>query len=76
MRLDFNIALIDDDIDDTLRDRGVKRLEQLLGSHIRKKGFNPCFRKEKSSVPILELSTSEKKRMDLYLSDNNLSNNS
>ena len=54
MRLDFNIALIDDDIDDTLRDRGVKRLEQLLGSHIRKKGFNPCFRKEKSSVPILE----------------------
>ena len=76
MRLDFNIALIDDDIDDTLRDRGVKRLEQLLGSHIRKKGFNPCFKKEKSSVPILELSTSEKKRMDLYLSDNNLSNNS
>lgn len=76
MRLDFNIALIDDDIGDAQRDRGVKRLEQLLGNHIRKKGFNPCFIREKSSLPILGLSTSEKKRMDLYLSDNNLSNNS
>lgn len=76
MRLDFNIALIDDDLGDSQRERGVNRLEQLLGNHIRKKGFNPCFKKEKSSVAILGLSTTEKKRIDLYLSDNNLSNNS
>lgn len=76
MRLDFNIALIDDDIGDSKRERGVKRLEQLVSNHIRKKGFNPCFKKEKSSLPILALNTNEKKRIDLYLSDNNLSNNS
>lgn len=76
MRLDFNIVIIDDDRDDSTRNRGVNRLKQLLGDHIRKKGFNPVFRFEKSSHPILDLNPSEKKRVDLYLSDNNLSNNS
>ncbi|MEG1313302.1 MAG: hypothetical protein RSD40_03210, partial [Bacilli bacterium] len=76
MRLDFNIVLIDDDRDDSPRNRGVNRLKQLLENHIRRKGFNPIFRFEKSSHPILSLSSSEKKRVDLYLSDNNLSNNS
>lgn len=47
-----------------------------MENHIRRKGFNPIFRFEKSSHPILNLSSSEKKRVDLYLSDNNLSNNS
>lgn len=77
MRLDFNIVLVDDDKDDqTNRSRGVRRLKQLVENHIRKKGFQPNFIFEKSSVPILELNDNEKKRMDLYLSDNNLSNNS
>ena len=76
MRLDFNIVLIDDDRDDSPRNRGVNRLKQLLENHIRRKGFNPIFRFEKSSHPILSLSSSEKKRVDLYLSDNNLRNNS
>ena len=77
MRLDFNIVLIDDDKDDpSHRSRGVNRLKQLIENHILKKGFKPHIRFEKSSIPILELSESEKKRVDLYLSDNNLSNNS
>lgn len=76
MRLDFNIVLIDDDKDDSSRNRGVNRLKQLLENHVRKKGFKPFVRFEKSSHPILDLNDSEKKRVDLYLSDNNLSNNS
>lgn len=77
MRLDFNIVLVDDDKDDpTNRSRGVKRLKQLVENHIRQKGFKPHLIFEKSSVPILGLSENEKKRIDLYLSDNNLSNNS
>ena len=76
MRLDFNIVLIDDDKDDSHRNRGVNRLKQLLENHIKKKGFKPSIRFEKSSHPILTLVESDKKRVDLYLSDNNLSNNS
>ncbi len=76
MRLDFNVVLIDDDKDDSQRNRGVNRLKQLVENHIRQKGFKPIIRFEKSSNPILELNDFEKKRIDLYLSDNNLSNNS
>ncbi|WEI02848.1 hypothetical protein PYR78_11315 [Acinetobacter johnsonii] len=76
MRLDFNIVLIDDDKDDSQRNRGVNKLKQLLEDHIRRKGFKPIVRFEKSSLPILSLNESDKKRIDLYLSDNNLSNNS
>lgn len=76
MRLDFNIVLIDDDKDDSSRNRGVKKLKESIENHIRKKGFKPIIRFEKSSQPILLLKVSDKKRIDLYLSDNNLSNNS
>lgn len=76
MRLDFNIVLIDDDKDDSQRNRGVNRLKQRVENHIKKKGFKPIIRFEKSSHPILTLNNSDKKRIDLYLSDNNLSNNS
>lgn len=77
MRLDFNIVLVDDDKNDTSnRSRGVMRLKQLVENHIRKKGFKPFIIFESSSVPILNLGDSEKKRIDLFLSDNNLSNNS
>lgn len=63
MRLDFNIVLIDDDKDDYPRNRGVNRLKQLLEDHVRKKGFKPLIRFEKSSQPILDLNESDKKEL-------------
>ncbi len=76
MRLEFNIVLVDDDKDDSRRNSGVLKLKMQIESHILRKGFKPVVHFYKSSFDVNSLSSNDKKRIDLFLSDNNLSNNS
>jgi hypothetical protein len=72
MRLDFNLIIVDDDWDDEDNNTEVKELTEALNSKIISKGFVPaikCF----SNVDAANQDNA--KRIDLYLSDNNLGDN-
>jgi hypothetical protein len=69
MRLDFNVFLIDDDINDEDDRDALLSLEMKVSEKIRVKGFVPVVTKYGDAQSAIEAGN---KRVDLYLSDNNL----
>lgn len=78
MRLEFNIAVVDDDFENegSPRSRSVNRMIDTLKRHIESKGFIPQIFKSTSMQNCLkDINLENKKhnrRIDLYISDNNL----
>ena len=72
MRLDFNILLIDDEINDDDENEELLELKKIINQHILDKGFNPnIFIAE----DIAQANKTPKNRVDLFISDNNLKGN-
>lgn len=75
MRLDFNYVIIDDDFEDDDDSIDVRNLISKIDLSLKNKGFNPNHyeyeSKSEFEKAIRENSISTK-RIDLYLSDNNL----
>lgn len=72
MRLDFNILLIDDEINDDDENEELLELKAIINQHILDKGFNPnIFIAE----DIAQANKTPKNRVDLFISDNNLKGN-
>lgn len=72
MRLDFNLVVVDDDWDDQDRNTNIKELIYQISEKVRTKGF--VLQHQGFSNPEEALSKANK-RVDLFLSDNNLGNN-
>lgn len=72
MRLEFNVVLIDDDIDDPDTSRPVLDLIDKLNKGIERKGFIPQIKTYSSIYAITGI---DLKRIDLFISDNNLGDN-
>jgi hypothetical protein len=72
MRLDFNLIIVDDDWDDDDSNTEIKKLTQELELKIKSKGFVPHVTGFSS---VNAANESNAKRIDLYLSDNNLGDN-
>lgn len=78
MRLDFNYAIIDDDFVDEDDSLEVEELIVKIDDSIRDKGFNPICKRYNSKQAFENSIAHEDitpNRIDLYLSDNNLGNN-
>lgn len=78
MRLDFNYAIIDDDFIDEDDSLEVEELISKIDESVRDKGFNPICKRYKSKQEFEDSIAREDispNRIDLYLSDNNLGNN-
>lgn len=73
MRLDFNVILVDDDWDDEDNNSDLKNLIHELEQKILSKGFQPNI---KPFASITEANLNDNRRTDLFLSDNNLGDNS
>lgn len=79
MRLDFNYVVIDDDFLDEDDREDIDILIQKIDDRLKQKGFEPSARLFASKENFEQHIKKEKqttKRIDLYLSDNNLGNNS
>ena len=75
MRLDFNYVVIDDDLEDVDDRADVVNLINKIDNKLRNKGFVPkCFMYSSKNEFTSDLSRNEltTNRIDLYLSDNNL----
>jgi len=72
MRLDFNVIVVDDDWDDDDSNAGIKALIQQLELKVKYKGFTP---KVSGFSSVAEAGKVNSRRVDLYLSDNNLGDN-
>lgn len=76
MRLKFNIALIDDDIENERKSRVIQILISELEKYVANKGFQPVIFKFTNMEQCLNDDSIDKikhkNRVDLYLSDNNL----
>lgn len=75
MRLDFNYVVIDDDLEDIDDRADVVRLIDEIDNKLRDKGFMPnCYKYASKNEFTSDLSRNEltTNRIDLYLSDNNL----
>lgn len=72
MRLDFNILLIDDEINDDDENEELLELKAIINQHILDKGFNPNFF---IAEDIAQANKTPKNRVDLFISDNNLKGN-
>ena len=73
MRLEFNIVVIDDDLEDADEKEAVEALIDFVEGHVKGKGFKAIIH----SFPTVEkyqdeMTESTKNRIDLFLSDNNL----
>ena len=55
MRLKFNIALIDDDIENERKSRVIQILISELEKYVANKGFQPVIFKFTNIIPILQL---------------------
>ena len=78
MRLDFNYAIIDDDFIDEDDSWEVEQLIKKINENIEDKGFKPICKRYKSKRDFENSITREDispNRIDLYISDNNLGNN-
>ncbi len=78
MRLDFNYAIIDDDFVDEDDSWEVEQLIKKINKSIKDKGFNPICKPYKSKREFEDSINREDispNRIDLYISDNNLGNN-
>lgn len=79
MRLDFNYVIIDDDFEDDDDSIDVKNLINKIDSSLRNKGFNPNHYEYQSKSEFenaIKENSISTKRIDLYLSDNNLGDES
>ncbi len=74
MRLDFNVVLVDDEIHDDDSNYAAKKLISALKERILSKGFDPKVETYNSIDQANKSLSSPNKnrRIDLYLSDNNL----
>jgi hypothetical protein len=76
MRLDFNIAVIDDDLNNPQKSRSINKLLVNIEEHINNKGFSTIFYKYlnmENFIGNMEINGKQHAgRIDLYLSDNNL----
>lgn len=76
MRLEFNIAIIDDDLEDPRKSRAISELINNLKLWVENKGFIPILFKATSMEDCLNDKcldgNQHHNRIDLYLSDNNL----
>lgn len=73
MRLDFNILLIDDEIEKRTAKKEFGQLKDAISAQIQAKGFETNF-EELKSIDNLDLKSRQgtPKRVDLVISDNNL----
>lgn len=79
MRLDFNYAIIDDDFLDEDDNWELEQLIKKINQSIEDKGFSPICKPYKSKKEFEDSIHHEDispNRIDLYISDNNLGNNS
>ena len=72
MRLDFNLVVVDDDWDDPESNTNIRELITKIDKKIQSKGFNLKF--DAFSDPD-DAFKNANKRVDLFLSDNNLGDN-
>jgi hypothetical protein len=72
MRLDFNLVVVDDDWDDAENNTNIKELIAKIDQNIQSKGFNLKY--DAFSDPD-DAFKNANKRVDLFLSDNNLGDN-
>ncbi|SNS03270.1 hypothetical protein SAMN05192560_2312 [Methylobacillus rhizosphaerae] len=72
MRLDFNIIVVDDDLNDDDNNPDIKALIQQLKYKVQSKGFIPNI---DECLNIDAARSKSSNRTDLYISDNNLGNN-
>jgi hypothetical protein len=72
MRLDFNVTVVDDDWDDEDSNAGIKNLLQELEAKVKNKGF---ALEVAGFTTATEALNKNGRRIDLYLSDNNLGDN-
>ncbi|MDH0031363.1 MULTISPECIES: hypothetical protein [unclassified Acinetobacter] len=72
MRLDFNIILVDDELDDPDNSRSILEYKKIIEDRLKLKGFNPLVQMFSNADEVVGLTLSKKKRVDLYISDNNL----
>lgn len=75
MRLDFNVIIIDDELDDVDNNRSILEYKRIVEDRLKLKGFNPNIEMYSHPDQVVGFSTSKKKRIDLYISDNNLGEN-
>jgi|GEM_PF-1421537 len=79
MRLDFNYVVIDDDFLDDDDREDIDSLINKINQKLEQKGFEPFAQEFSSKEKFEEQIAKDRlttKRIDLYLSDNNLGNNS
>lgn len=72
MRLDFNLVVVDDDWDDPDRSVNIRRLINHIKNIVESKGFKLDT---KGFVNVNDAHSDANRRVDLFLSDNNLGNN-
>lgn len=73
MRLEFNIVIIDDDLEDPDEREAVVELIDFVNKHIEQKGFKANCHEFSTVEKYQELMTlNTRNRIDLFLSDNNL----
>lgn len=75
MRLDFNVILVDDEIDDPDNKRSIFEYKRVVEDRLKLKGFNPLIEVFSNPDSVANLPLSKKRRIDLYISDNNLGEN-
>ncbi|MBN6533573.1 hypothetical protein RMB13_14360 [Acinetobacter sp. V102_4] len=75
MRLDFNVILVDDEVDDPDNRRSIFEYKRVVEDRLKLKGFNPLIEVFSNPDSVASLPLSKKRRIDLYISDNNLGEN-
>lgn len=75
MRLDFQVIIVDDELDDLDNSRSIYEYKDRIIERLKLKGFNPEIQLYKTADEVNNLPSSKKKRVDLYISDNNLGEN-
>ncbi|WP_333665336.1 hypothetical protein [Acinetobacter guillouiae] len=75
MRLDFRVVIVDDELDDPDNSRSILEYKRIIEDRLVLKGFIPNVETYKSADEVNSLAESKKRRIDLYISDNNLGEN-
>ncbi len=75
MRLDFRVVIVDDELDDPDNSRSILEYKKIIEDRLVLKGFIPNVETYKSADEVNGLVDSKKRRIDLYISDNNLGEN-
>lgn len=69
MRLDFNVLLIDDEVNDDDENEQLIELQKSITEHVAKKGFKAIIKTVES---IRQANIQRNNRVDIFISDNNL----